>query len=274
MDYINIMEYRLIQFSRNPLREEGKNIGVIAFDGSWAGFKAIGMLDGVERAELYGYSSIAGPDYRESLWVFGEWIEWFKSLCMESEGNRERINAELSELENQTLHFISTKGGYYETTGEHPETALAELFEELVGKPPSGPKEGFKELLEKILHRAEIIFYPEFDRDVEVTIDPENGASPIVFTLDYYLGGEKRVGFKKIRFQNARVAALDAKVNDAIYTFSEAQKTGFLDKERCVVLCDTPSAKRANYIDRLQSVATVIDISKHRAYWDISTICS
>lgn len=271
---MSMIEYRIVQFSRNPMREEGRNVGVIAFDGAWAGFKAIGMFDGLDRPELYGYSSIAGSDYRESLWVFGEWIEWFKALCVESEGNQDKINEELNELENHSLHFMATKGGYYDMQGRQSESALAELFDDLVGQVRIGDKKGFKELLEQILHRSEIIFRPGFDRDVEVTIDPEDGASPIVFTLDYYLGAEKRVGFKVIRFHNARIAALDAKVNDAIYTFSEAQKTGFLDKERCIVLCDTPSAKREVYVERLQSVAKVIDINKQDAYRRIASVCT
>jgi len=267
------MEYRLIQFSRNPMREEGRNIGVLAFDGSWAGFKSVGMVDGLDRPDLSRFSSILKDGY-ENLWVFGEWIEWFKALCVESDGNHHIIHEELDALESISPHFRATKGGYYEMDGERQETALEDLFSELVGQPSGGPKPSLRETIYQIMIRAEVTYRPEFEEDVEITIQSDEGQSSLVFTLDYFLGAEKRVGFKIIHFKNARTATLDAKVNDAIYTLSEAQKRGFLDKKRCVVLCDTPSAKRAAYIDRLQSVATVIDISKHRAYWDITTICT
>lgn len=93
--------------------------------------------------------------------------------------------------------------------------------------------------------------------------------------LDYYfVQREKRIGFKVLRFKSARKNTLEQKVNDAIYAFTNAQQVGMLEKESCVILCDTPNQEKMSYVDRLLSVANVIDITKPEAPTKITEICS
>jgi len=265
-----LLNYRVIQFLRDPIKGEGRNIGVIVFNQSWAGFKSIGMIDEFKKPELFGFISVAGNAFKESIWVFGEWIEWFKALCNEAEGNPDRINIELDTLKEQTPYFSATGGGMIETGTKTPKFALGELFDELVGQPLARPKNDFQDDVLEVLNRSEITFYDEFERAVEITIESEPGKLPIVFTLDYFLDGSKKLGFKVIRFRKARRQQLTMRVNDAIHAFTDAQNSGFLDQKRCIVLCDTD--KDSVHIERLKSVATVINITKEDAHREISRI--
>ncbi|RMF46950.1 MAG: hypothetical protein D6751_03775 [Deltaproteobacteria bacterium] len=265
------LHYRLIQFFPKPLREEGKNIGVIAYNGRWAGFRGIGMQEGSPRPNLAGYATIAGetPD----IWVFGEWIEWFKALCRESEGNADMINAELDALPEQSPQFAATPGGVARLDGEKPETVLEEIFGELVGEPRHRGKPKFREQVRDALIKAELWFLPEFEEAVEVTLQTERPEAE-VFALDYFLEGQRRAGFKAIRFKGARRDALDARVNDAIHAFSVSQESGFLDRDRCIVLCDGPCESRQRHEDRLLAVATLIDVTREDAHRRLTALGS
>jgi len=267
-----LLDYRIIQFSRAPMRCEGRNIGIIAFDTAWAGFKSIGMFNANDKPNLFSFSSVAGSEYKECLWIFGEWIEWFKALCIEAKGNPGLINKELDALQEDALHFSAIEGGCVEMLNESYENTLEELFSELVGQPLIPVQDTFKSDLEQALGRAEIAYLPGFEKGIEITIEERGGQPAAIFILDYYLSEGKRMGFKVLRFHHAHTKSLITKLNDILTAFTEAQRTGFLERDRCIVLCDTAIGKKSNYVERLQSVATVINVTEkdaHRKIYDI-----
>lgn len=268
------LEYRIIQFFPEPSREEGRNIGIIAFGGNWCGFKAIGMMDRVKRPDASAYASIA-PENKECLWVFGEWIHWFSSLCRESKSNVERINFELDNLALHGPSFSATAGGSYEMDASQPETVLDAIYSDLVGRTMRAKKKSFDEMILEALMKSEVYYNPAFESNIEVTIAAPAKKTNVVFMLDYYLPKrEYQVGFKVLRFKSARKNTLGQKVNDAIYAFTHAQEAKMLEKERCVILCDTPNQKKMSYIYRLSDVSNVIDITKPEASTKIAKICA
>jgi len=268
------VDYRIIQFFPEPSREEGRNIGIMAFDGCWSGFKAIGMMEGVERPDISAYASIASEN-KECLWVFGEWIHWFSSLCHESEGNVERINFELDSLALHGPSFSATAGGSYEMDASQPETVLDAIYGDLVGRTMRAKNKSFDEMITEILMKSEVFYNPAFEDNMEVTIATETSEPDVVFMLDYYLvQREKRIGFKVLRFKSARKNTLEQKVNDAIYAFTHAQNIGMLEKDKCIILCDSPSQEKMSYVDRLLNVSNVIDITKPEAPTKIAELCT
>jgi len=270
---MSLLNYRIIQFFKNPMREEGRNIGIVAYDGKHAWFRSLGMVDDLDKPDLSRFRSIAG-EFKSDLWVFGEWIQWFNDMCRESEGNTETIDRELDGLANQSPQFGATPGGYYELGEQRPETAVQELFTEIVGGSKRQEKQKFKDVVDEMLIRSEIPFRPGFEEGIEVTITATEDEQPVRFILDYYLENETRVGFKLIQFKGARAKSLSERVNDAIYAFGEARKHGFLDKKKCVVLCDSPSKEKMAYVDSLESVATIVDVTKRDAHRKILNICA
>jgi len=123
--------------------------------------------------------------------------------------------------------------------------------------------------------RSEVYYNPAFEDSMEVTIATSSKEADVVFMLDYYLvQGGKRIGFKVLRFKSARRNTLDQKVNDAIYAFTHAQQVGMLEKDKCIILCDSPSQEKMGYVDRPLSVANVIDITKSEASTKIAELCT
>ena len=270
---MSLLNYRIIQFFDNPMREEGRNIGIIAYDGHQAWFRSLGMIEGLDKPDLSQFRAVAAAA-KNDIWVFGEWIQWFKDLCLETEGRTDAINSELDRLANQSPQFGATVGGYYELGELRPETAVQELFDELVGTPRRQGKPKFKEMVDEVLMRSEVTFRSGFDESIEVTINQPESDQPVHFILDYYLDARSRVGFKLIQFKGTHAKVLSERVNDAIYAFSEAQRLGFLEKDKCVVLSDSPTKGKIPFLNRLRSVATVIDVSEREASRKIFDICS
>jgi len=269
-----MIEYRIIQFFPQPERSEAKNIGVIVFDEDWVGFKALGMIERVEKPDYTAYSFLP-KFYHDSLWVFGEWIQWFKSLCRDAEGNNKHIHTELNQLALHSPQFHSTDSAYMDTQFERRNDALDLIFLDVVGTPTKAKEPVFEDYLEKLLIKSELAFDPAFEQGIEVTATLEND-DVAVFMLDYfYTKKETLVGIKNIRIQKARYKALDTKVNDAIYAFTTAQTINMLTKETSIVLIDTPTNPRKDaYVSRLQAVATVIDITKSEAATKLRNICT
>jgi len=270
-----MIEYRIIQFFSQPERGEAKNIGVIIFDTHWVGFKTIGMIEGLDKPDYSAYSFLP-KYYHESLWVFREWIAWFEDLCSE-ESHRDEpqaIHAELNTLPSLAPHFFASESAYLDTNGLYGIDALDFIFTDIVGNPTTSSKVTFAKNLEKVLMQSELIFDPAFEENIEVTITPQPHEE-IVFMLDYLYKKEgKLIGFKIIKLKNVQSATLDTRVNDAIYAFSQAQSIEMLTAETSVVLIDSPTRQRLKYIDRLSSVATVVDITKPEAPTKLFKICS
>jgi len=269
-----MIEYRIIQFFPQPERAEAKNIGVIVFDEGWVGFKALGMIERVDKPDYTAYSFLPKV-YHDSLWVFGEWIRWFQSLCRDTEGNNEHIHGELNQLALHSPLFHVTDSAYFNTQFERRNDALDLIFLDVVGTPTKTKEPVFEDHLEKLLIKSELAFDPAFESGIEVTatLDINEVA---VFILDYfYAKNEKLVGIKNIRLQKAQYKALDTKVNDAIYAFTTAQNINMLTKNTSIVLIDTPpNQRKAAYVSRLQAVATVIDITKPEAATKLLNICT
>ena len=269
-----MIEYRIIQFFPQPERAEAKNIGVIVFDEGWVGFKALGMIERIKKPDYTAYSFLPKM-YHDSLWVFGEWIHWFQSLCTKAEGNNKHIHTELSQLALHSPLFHATDSAYFNTQFERRKDAMDLIFLDVVGTPTKESEPTFAEYLEKLLIKSELAFDPAFEQGIEVTATLETG-DVAVFMLDYfYTKNDCLVGVKNIQIKKARYKALDTKVNDAIYAFTNAQAVKMLTKDTSVVLVDTPTNHKKNaYITRLQTVATVIDITKPEAATKLRNICA
>lgn len=269
-----MIEYRIIQFFPKPEREEAKNIGVIVFDENWVGFNALGMIERVDKPDYTAYSFLPKA-YHESLWVFGEWIQWFQSLCRDTEGENNHIHKELDQLALHSPQFYATNSAYFDTRSERRKDALDLIFLDVVGTPTKAREPIFEDHLEELMIKSELAFDPAFEGDIEVTANLETG-EVAVFMLDYfYTKNEKLVGIKNIRIQKAQYKALDTKVNDAIFAFTTAQNIEMLTKDTSIILIDTPTNHRkATYVSRLQAVATVIDITKPEAATKLRNICS
>lgn len=264
------IEYHLIQYVDDPLRGEGRNIGVVARMDYEAGFRSIG-LDGFGRVDLGCFSSLSGRA-KGDAWVFAEWIDWFRSLVGKEAWNPEAYDEALTELESAGGRIVARKGGVLDASEDSSlDDALDHLFKRLVGKPARPRKHEFDERLEQILQQSEICFWPDFARDVEVEFQPGEGKPPETVRLFCLLENKPRTVFKTVRFRTGG-ENLIRQVNDAIYTFQKVVEHGFAEKERCVILTEAIPASASGYGTRLAMSAHLIDIHQDNAAASISNI--
>lgn len=252
------IEYHLIQYVDDPLRGEGRNIGVVARWDYEAGFRFIG-LDGMGRVDIGCFSSLFGRE-KGDAWVFAEWIDWFRSLSSKEIWYPEAFDEAIAELESSGGRIVARKGGVLEGAGEgYLDVALDYLFERLVGNPARPRKRKFDERLEQILQESEICFRPDFVRNVEVEFQPGEGKPPETVRLFCLLENKPRTVFKTVRFRTGG-ESLIRQVNDAIYTFGMVVEHGFADKDRCVILTEAIPSGSASNARRLADAGHLIDV--------------
>lgn len=264
------IEYHVIQYVDDPLRGEGRNIGVVARRDYEAGFRFIG-LDGMGRVDLGCFSALSGRA-KGGAWVFAEWIEWLRSLSSKEAWYPEAFDEAMAELESSSGRIVARKGGMLEGAEEgYLDAALDYLFGRLVGKPTKPREHTFGERLEQILQQSEICFRPDFVRDIEVEFQPGEGKPPEAVRLFCLLENKPRTVFKTVRFRTGG-ESLIRQVNDAIYTFQKVVEHGFAEKNRCVILTEAIPSGSASHAKRLAESAHLVDIHREDASRRISSL--
>jgi hypothetical protein len=119
--------------------------------------------------------------------------------------------------------------------------------------------------LDDLLSESEIIFRKGFHTDVEVELTPESGGPSVFLGFTYFLSEPRPVGFRTPLFKGQPSRSVEKRVAAIVSTFERANSIGFLDRNRCVVLCDTTGDERRHYITRLSEFAHVVDASDDSA---------
>lgn len=252
------LHFHVIQYVDDPLTGEGKNIAVLAHDGHRAHIRMLGMEDYRLRT---GFFSAISPKAHVSAWVYREWAEWFQRLVNEDGRDHNAFISELTRLE-QGRHLIAAGEGVLETGPENnPKEAMDYLFGRLVQVPKRSPAIEFEDLLEEVLSQAEIIFREGFQNEVEVELAPVSGGPSVFLEFSYFLSEPRPVGFRTLLFKGRASKSIEKNVAAIASTFEQANQIGFLNRNRCVVLCDKFGDEQQPSIDRLSEFAHVLDVS-------------
>ncbi|ANA39405.1 hypothetical protein [Geobacter anodireducens] len=263
------IEFHLIQYIDDPLRGETRNIGIVARRYFEAGFRLIG-IDNTGAVDPGCFRALSG-NIGKDAWVFGEWIEWFRSLTANEAWEPDLFVATMSELESSGGRIIARKGGVLET---HSRTSLDDALNHLFGRLVSSPRprrNEFSERLEEVLQGSEICYRPDFLRDIEVEFLPCEGKPPETVGLFCLLEKKPRTAFKIVRFRTGKEAFI-RQMNDAIYTFEKLVEHGFVEKDRCVILTEAIPASNAGPARRLAEAGHLINIQMDGAARHISSI--
>ncbi len=252
------LHFHVIQYIDDLLSGEGKNIAVLAHDGQRAHLRMLG----IENHHLQtGFFSAISRKAHASAWVYREWVEWFQQLVNEDGRDHDAFISELARLE-LGQHLKSTGEIVLEMGPEdNLEEAMDYLFDRLVQVPRRPSALAFEDLLNEIFYRSEIIFRKDFQSDVEVELTPVNGGPSVFFEFSYFLSEPKPVGFRTLRFDGRKNQSVWESVNAIATTFERAASIGFLNQNRCVVLCDKFNDSRLSHIKRLSKLAQVLDAS-------------
>jgi hypothetical protein len=253
------LQYRLIQYVPDMLRQEGRNIALIAYDGQRSYFKAIGLMDD-GTIELDYYKTIA-PHIASDVWAFGEWINWFQDLIALEGSDIKKLNATLDMLETTGINIIARQGGeVIETEEEEAGSIIQKLYNDLITTPK--PRiQGFNERVEQAITLSKIKERKGFESNIEVEVRYQVTSPPVFLEFPFLLNAQPRTGFKLVQFRNREIHYIREQVHDVIYTFQKAIELDFLKKDRCVVLCDRPTRAKERYIAELSPFAHLIDVS-------------
>ena len=110
-----------------------------------------------------------------------------------------------------------------------------------------------------------------FNRDVTVEFFAEGGVELANFS--YVLETRPRSVFKVVHFKGGQKSYV-RQISDAIHSFDRAVANGFVSGARCVVLTDSVPKGKDAYLDKLRSVATIVDVTAPGAAQSIRELTS
>jgi hypothetical protein len=257
------LRYRIIQFVADPYREEGRNVALVAYANEKTYLRALGMDENGHVNYLW-FERLLTESQKEDAWVYREWANWWRELVGEGVKNSETVDDTLNRLNAKGGSMMVTDGGILEMPDEdEPQVAVEWLYRRLIGD-----EDIFIRDLDRVLEVSEIKYQKGFMRDVAVRLNPlsEERGHEIDIHFPYLIdpspgNRQERTAFKVIRFVGIEQEDLLRGVNDVIYSFEIAQRRGYLDTARCIVLTDSPLPEHQNLYDRLALVAGVIDIT-------------
>lgn len=119
----------------------------------------------------------------------------------------------------------------------------------------------FKNQTEKLLKKAE--FYSDksiFFEGAEVEMISEDESDLVKLEFSHLVSGENPIGFSTMMLQGVKPEVLSLQADSIIENFKNAERTGYLQSDRCVLLCGPIQKKHSELIKRFSGVATVIDV--------------
>jgi len=264
-------DFFIIQYVRDIIRQEGRNIGVMLFLDREARFYALGQVD---RQTTDPEPFLAVSRLPSSAgWFYQEWINWFHELA-ENEGC-EPINLQnqLLELDEQGSPFIAKAGGVITIEPEEPpEITLKELFQQVVGKSGKGTKGEFLSRLGALMASLNLRQEPGFVEDAEIEFLPV-GQPAVTLRVPFLIDPPSgpRTVFKIVRTKTSADAFL-RQVSDAAHAFRYMSDHGFATRDRCIVLTERASNEKLTQLEYLSSFAHVVSINDANAFSSLERI--
>jgi hypothetical protein len=253
----DLIEYWLIQFVADPIRQERRNIGVVVFGRGEAEFVGIGADSKVDIERFRPLAGEAGGD----LWVYGEWIGWFTDLCRERGQGILAFRTRLDALETKGLPFVARHGGEIEPRpGETIKKLAQNLYEELVDEPLSGEMTAFEQRVRDIVTASGLRYMSAFEEQVEVEFPAQREFPDQTLPFDYLLDAPPRVALRCLPMHENR-DDFAREVEQVVAAFRTVAALEFVAKTRCVVLAEPFLEERTAFRDQLDQVARVLDVN-------------
>jgi len=261
------LRFHVVQYVDDPVLAEGRNVAVLAYHGGRGHYRALGM-DGYRLISSH-FKSLS-PKARDSVWVYREWAEWFRSLANVREV--EQFDKAVARLAAHNSGLVATSEGVVELTEGYGDVsgALDFLFKRLVHLPKITPALEFEDQLEATFNQAEIFYGGNFlDEPVEVEMVAENDRGTVIvlefshlFTAEFarQFVTDVPIGFNTLVLQGATAKSLDRQIARNITIFKNAVLTGFLRPDHCVLLCGRIEEKHREILAQFAGIATVMDV--------------
>lgn len=246
--------YAIIQYIEDPIRNEGRNIGIIAQGFNHICYRMLGVNQ--PNVDVSLFESLS-PRVRDCGWIYLEWIDWFEDLVNDKGMTLDKILQIGRALDGGNI--VIKEGGVIDTPMTvYLDEAADYLFSQMVRQPRRQTGK-FADRIDDILKMAKLYYQTGFEKDISVEFQPGNRAS-ITIKLPMVLMEKPRTIFKIIN-PKATMDSLLRQINDAVFTFDTAVSAGFVDKDHCIAITDTAPAPKIQHINRLSDHANLVFLS-------------
>ncbi len=260
------LRFHVVQYIEDPFLAEGRNIAVLSFHGGRGHYRALGVY-GNKLTPSY-FKSLS-PKASDSDWAYREWAEWFRSLADVSDAGQ--FDKAVARLEANNSGLVVASEGVVELTdGQHGNAsdAMDYLYKRLVRAPKVSPALAFEDRLEEVLMRAEIVYNDNFwNEAVEVEMVSEDEEELVTLGFSHLLIGNRPIGFNTLVLQGATQKSISRQSGRIAATFRNAVRTGFLQPDRCILLCGSVEEKHRETLVQFSGIADVMNVfdeSTHR----------
>jgi len=226
------MEYWLIQYVADPIRQERRNVGVVVLSHyGMASFIGIGSEPVVDVECFRPLAGAVGDD----LWVYREWVGWFNDICRDAGKDLAEFRQRLEGLEERGLPFVARYGGLMETLPTETVKEVAKsLYEELVEEPVS--TQGlFESRVEEIVTAAGLRDLSSFEEQVRIEFPAQKEFPGQEVCFDYLVDAPPRTAICRLPMHVGR-EAFARDVENAVAAFRTAIALEYVSPARSIVL--------------------------------------
>lgn len=253
------LRFHVVQYIEDPFIGEGRNVAILAHHLGKGYFRALGV-NGYHLAPSH-FKSLSHKA-RESYWAYREWVEWFRSIS--NARSSEQFDKAVARLAVNSSGLVVSSEGVLEMTGDliiDATGAMDYLFQRLVRTPKIPPALVFEDRVADIFMQVEMGGGEYFwDEPVEVEMISDDGEELITLEFSHLLAGDMPIGFNTLVFQGATKKSLTRQIERITTIFRNAVKTGYLQQDRCVLLCGKISERHRKLLAELSDIAEVMDV--------------
>lgn len=253
------LRFHVVQYVEDTVIGEGRNVAVLARHLGKGYFRALGV-NGNQLAPSH-FKSLS-PKARESYWAYREWVEWFRSIP--NVRTSEQFDEAVARLAVNSSGLVVSSEGVLELSGEHiidATGAMDYLFQRLVRTPKIPPDLAFEDRVSDIFMQVEMGGDEYFwDEPVEVEMISDDGEELITLEFSHLLAGDKPIGFNTLVLQGTTKKSLARQIERITTTFRNAVKAGYLQQDRCILLCGKIGERHREMFLQLSGIAEVMDV--------------
>ena len=252
--------FHIVKYIEGLTTGKGRNVAILAFDGMHGQYRTIGV-EGKETEPAY-FQSIA-RNTPENEWVFREWAHWLESLAQIRDVDQ--FDHAISRLKSSKAGFVVSGSGNTDISKEkgYFDVTMDRLFEQYIQLPTISPEVLFENQLVSIFNRIEIDSvqgHTLFDEPVVVEMESEESGEVVTLEFSHLFSGEYPIGFNTLILQGVRQDELIRRTDQIEENFKNAVLTGYLEPDRCVLLCGNVKEKHRDLLGRITGVARVMEV--------------
>jgi len=259
--------FHVVQYFDSPSSTKGRNVAVLGFNGWRCDYRAMGV-DG-DKIEPAYFQSISKKT-RDCEWVYREWVNWFDGFAQIE--STEQFNKAVDRLksnksgfgvsEHGEIEIIQTSANYAAANAEFAAT-MDKLFKQYVRVPRISPIILFDNQVSSIFSRSEIAGidgFVFFNEPAIVEMVSEEPNDMVTLEFSHLLSGDRPIGFHTLVLKGAKQKSLSPQAERIALNFNNAVRTGYLQRDRCILLCDQVQKKHRELMDSFSGIATVLDV--------------